>query len=370
MHEFVWECFADRTGRQVTRGDDDFLAGCGGWDTNIIQKWEKDTLAVYIEPQGDARYRELAMEALEYLSPILRLDFAYGASDRSADLHVYAGVPSSWYAAIDYEPYCATAAGCGGPRVRGNTFLDASFSVWRNADHDDEEIMHIAVHEALHALTGVNHSTDYTSMMSKQSALRLPFLLPWEEEMYRLWGHPRLSPGISVSNARSFVDIVPGKPVAELRVESAVQGYLRLLESDNVRFRVDVRYLGDGCSQHNYSGTVAMSGIDERGYKHVDLGDVPSAQTGIRFDIVRLLAYVARLRSASVGEGTDIVLLSGALSDFGLADASWHTGFTVDYEVTMDRRSYVQSFRMHWQFRVTGDFCASIVAAGSGFIYP
>ena len=63
---------------------------------NAIEKWDKQQLAVYVEPQGDERYRELAMEALEYLSPILRLDFVYGASERGADLRVYAGVPSTW----------------------------------------------------------------------------------------------------------------------------------------------------------------------------------------------------------------------------------------------------------------------------------
>ena len=68
VYESVWECFADRPNRRVTPAED-FLAGCGGWNTDIIQKWEKDRLAVYVEPQGDDRYRELAVEALEYLSP-------------------------------------------------------------------------------------------------------------------------------------------------------------------------------------------------------------------------------------------------------------------------------------------------------------
>ena len=369
VHEAVWECFADRIGRRVTI-EEGSLAGCGGWDTNIIQKWDKDSLAVYIEPRGEVRYRELAMQALEYLSPILRLEFAYDASESLADLRVYAGVPPSWYASIGQQPYCATAAGCGGPnRLRGDTILDADFSVWHNADLDDDDIKHIAIHEALHALTGVHHSTEYSSMMSKRSALRLPYLLPWEEEMYRLYGHPRVIPGMSLDGVRAFVDIIPRTPTAEPGVEAAVQGYLRFVENDDVQFRVDVQFLEGNCSQHNHGGTVTLSGIDERGYKLVDLSQVPSAQTGIRFDIVRLLAYIARTRGAAASEAAGVTTLRGQLSDFGLSDASWYTGFIIGYEVTLDREGYVQSFRMNWQFRVTGNSCASIVASGSSFSY-
>ena len=58
-----------------------------------------------------------------------------------------------------------------------------------------------------------------------------------------------------------------------------------------------------------------------------------------------------------------------SLSDFGLLDASWHSGYTLDYEVVLDERGYVQSFRMDWEYRVTGNFCARISASGSGFTY-
>lgn len=350
---------------------EDFLAGCGGWGMNVIQKWEKDRLAVYIEPQGDERYRELALEALEYLSPILRLDFVYGASEREADLRVYAGVPSSWYTAIDQEAYCATAAGCGGPdRVSwDDTILQASFSVWYDPENDDGDITHVAIHEALHALTGVDHSTDYTSMMSKRSALRLPYLLPWEEELYRLYSDSRVTPGMSINDVRELVEVVNETPTVDQVIEAAVDGYLRLVENDDVRFRMDVRYLDGRCDVHNHTGTVMLSGIDRYGYKHVDLSQVPSAQTNVNFDIERLLVYIARSRSAVVRETADGVVLRGALSDFGLLDASWHTGYTVDYEVMFDSGGYVQSFDMNWEYQVTGDSCARIRAVGSSFTY-
>ena len=349
---------------------EDFLAGCSGWGTNIIEKWEKDRLAVYVEPQGGDRYRELAVEALEYLSPILHLDFVYGATEREADLRVYAGVPSSWYAAIDQEAYCATAAGCGGPdRVMGNTILQASFSVWYKPDRGDMEIRHTTIHEALHALTGVDHSTDYTSMMSTGSALRLPYLLPWEEEMYRLYSDPRVSPGMSVDDVRELVEIVYETPNAEQGIMAAVEGYLRFVESDDVRFRVDVGFLGGRCDVHDYTGTVMLSGIDRYGYKYAHLSQVPSAQTNIDFDIEKLLVHIARSRNAVATEMADGVELRGSLSDFGLLDASWYTGYTLDYGVMLDSGGYVQSFRMDWEYQVTGNSCARISAVGSSFTY-
>ncbi|MXY59993.1 MAG: hypothetical protein F4Y96_05920 [Chloroflexi bacterium] len=338
---------------------------------NIIEKWGKDRLAVYVEPQGDERYRELAVEALEYLSPILRLNFVYGASEREADLRVYVGVPPTWYARIDQEAYCAAAAGCGGPdRVSwDDTILRASFSVWYDADDDDGEIKHVALHEALHALTGVNHSTNYTSKMSHNSALRMHNLLPWKEEMYRLYSKPQVTPGMSLDDVRELVELTGAAPRAEQRVEAAVEGYLRFVESDNVRFRVAGRYLDGRCDVHNYVGAVTLFGIDMYGYKHADLSQVPSEQTNVDFDIERLLVYIARSGEATVSETSGGVALRGSLSDFGLLDASWHTGYTLNYEVILDAGGYVQSFRMDWEYRVVGDFCARISASGSGFTY-
>ena len=371
VNESVWECFADRPNRRVMPAED-FLAGCGGWDTPIIEKWEKDRLAVYVEPQGDDRYRELAVEALEYLSPILHLDFAYGASEREADLRVYAGVPSSWYAAIGQPPYCGTwVSGCGGPdRISwDDTILQATFSAWYKPDADDDEIKHVAIHEALHALTGVDHSTDFSSIMSENSALRLPYLLLWEEEMYRLYSDPRVSSGMSVDEVRELVEVVHEATTAERSVTAAVEGYLRFVESDDVRFRVDVRYLDGNCGVNNHAGAVMLSGIDSYGYKHVDLSQVPSAQTNIDFDIERLLVYMARLRNAVATEAAGGVALHGVLSDFGLLDASWHTGYALDYEVLLDEGGYVQSFRMDWDYQVAGNSCARISAVGSSFSY-
>ena len=370
--EFVWECFADRPNRRVTPAED-FLTGCSGWGMDIIQKWEKDRLAVYVEPQGDDRYRELAVEALEYLSPILRLDFVYGASESEADLRVYAGVPSSWYAAIDQPTYCATNAGCGGPdRISwDDTILEASFSVWYDPDRDDEGIKHTAIHEALHALTGVDHSTDYSSMMSNESALRLPYLLPWEEAMYRLYSHPRVTPGMSVDDVREMVEVVYEPPTAEQGVMTAVEAYLRFVESDDVRFRVDVRFLGGRCDVHNYTGTVMLSGIDRYGYKHADLSQLPSDRRDdfVDFDIERLLVYMARSRNAMATETAGGVALRGTLSDFGLLDVSWHTGYAIDYEVMLDGEGYMQSFHMDWEYQVSGNYCARISAAGSSVTY-
>ena len=368
MHESVWECFVDRPNSRTTLAEDS-LAGCGGWSISVIEKWDKDRLAVYVEPQGDELYRELAVEALEYLSPILRLDFAYGASEREADLRVYAGVPSSWYVRIDQSAYCATAAGCGSWVSRDNTIFESSLSVWYDSDNDEDDIRHIAIHEALHALTGVDHSTDYTSMMSKRSALRLPYLLPWEEEMYRLYGDPRVLPGMSVDDVRELVEVVHEPLSPNVNVTPAVEGYLRFVESDNVQVRVDVSYLDSRCDVYDYEGSVMLSGIDRYGYKHVDLSQVPSAQTNVVFDIERLLIYIARSRSATPRETAGGVTFEGTLSDFGLLDVPWHTGYTLDYEVMLDERGYVQSFRMDWDYQVIGDSCARIRALGSGFTY-
>lgn len=371
--ESVWECFVDRPNIEVTPIPS--VAGCSGWNSDTINKWEKDSLEVYVEPQGDERYRELALEALEYLSPVLRLDFVYGTSEHEADLRVYAGVPSSWYAAIGMPAYCGTqVSGCGGADwISGDgAILQATFSAWYNADADDDEIKHVVIHEALHALTTVDHSTDFSSIMSENSTLRLPYLLPWEEAMYRLYSDPRIAPGMSVNEVKELVEVAgtdPGHADAEQSVMAAVDGYLRFVESDAVRFQAAVRFLDGSCEVHNYRTTVTQTGSDRYGYKRVEWSDISSAQTNVDFDIELLLIHVARTRTA-VATGTDDgVTVTGMLPDYGLLDASLHTGYALDYEVMLDEEGYVQSFRMDWDYQAIGNHCAPIRVVGSSFIY-
>ena len=328
-------------------------------------------MAVYVEPQGDERYRELAVEALEYLSPLLRLGFVYGASEYEADLRVYAGVPSSWYAAIGMPAYCAQVLGCGRPdwiSLEG-AILQANFSVWYRPDADDDEIKHVAIHEALHALTAVDHSTDFSSIMSENSTLSLPYLLPWEEAMYRLYSDPRITPGMSVGEVKELVDTAPDVQIAEQGVMAAVDGYLRFVESDTVRFQTNVRFLDGSCEVHNYEATVTQTGSDRYGYKRVEWSDLSFAQTNVDFDIELLLIYIARTRTAVATGADGGVTLVGMLSDFGLLDASLHTSYTLDYEVMLDEEGYVQSFRMDWDYHAIGNHCAPIRAVGSSFVY-
>ena len=332
-------------------------------------------MAVYVEPQGDERYRELAVEALEYLSPLLRLDFVYGASEHEADLRVYAGVPSSWHAAIGMPAYCgAQVSGCGRPDgISGDgAILQATLSAWYDPDADDDEIKHAVIHEALHALAAVGHSTDFSSIMSENSTLRLPYLLPWEEAMYRLYSDPGITPGMSVGEVRDFVELVDTAPdvqIADQGVMAAVDGYLRFVESDTVRFETDVRFLDGSCEAHNYEATVTQTGSDRDGYKRVEWSDISSARTNVDFDTELLLIHIARKRTAVATEADGGVMLTGMLSDFGLVDASLHTGYTLDYEVMLDEEGYVQSFRMDWDYHTIGNYCAPIRTVGSSFIY-
>ena len=315
------------------------------------------------------------MEALEYLSPLLRLNFVYGASEHEADLRVYAGVPSSWYAAVGMPAYCgAQVSGCGGPDMIswGGAILQATFSAWYRPDADDDEIKHVVIHEALHALTAVGHSTDFSSIMSENSTLSLPYLLPWEEAMYRLYSGPRVTPGMSVGEVKELVELVDTAPdvqIAEQGAMAAVDGYLRFVESDTVRFQTDVRFLDGRCDVHNYEATVTQTGSDRYGYKRVEWSDVSSAQINIDFDIELLLIEVARTRTAVATRADGGVTLVGVLSDSRLLDAPLHTGYTLDYEVMLDKEGYVQSFRMDWDYHTIGNYCAPIRAVGSSFMY-
>ena len=331
-------------------------------------------MAVYIEPRGDERYRELAIESLNYLSPILRIDFVYGASEREADLRVYAGVPSSWYAAIGMPANCVETLGCGRPDGISDdgVILQANFSAWYKPDADDNEVKHVLIHEALHALTAVDHSTDFSSIMSENSTLSLPYLLPWEEAMHRLYSDPKITPGMSVSEVKGLVELVDTSPdvqIAEQGAMAAVDGYLRFVESDTVRFQAEARFFDGSCDAHNYEATVTQTGSDRHGYRRLEWSDISLAKTNVHFDIELLLIHIARTRTAVATEADGGLTLTGVLSDFGLLDPPLHTGYTLDYEIMLDPDGYVQSFRMDWDYNAIGNYCAPTRAVGSGFRY-
>ena len=79
----LFECYADR--EHSDDPNDPYLYGCGGWDKGMVEKWLND-VPIKVWAVGDPLYIEEFREVLEYLSPMLDLDFIWVASEQEADL--------------------------------------------------------------------------------------------------------------------------------------------------------------------------------------------------------------------------------------------------------------------------------------------
>ena len=254
----VWDCFIEHD--------------CSGFEDDRVLKWEGNNINVYSEGQYQTELREV----LDYLSPILNMNFNYASNEDSADLIALVGVDKSNRLArelFDDASYCLNVAGCGGASyyIPGYEIYKGRVVVWTDSDDSVEETKHVIMHEALHALTGVDHSRrldfaidgchDYSASSCVNSALRLPYMLPLEKAVFELWAHPLIDAG------DTYKEIAPKLvfDFAEMpyNLEPLVEAYKRLV--DLRQFEYAVIHPERGCEDYNKQVEVTVAGLDNQG---------------------------------------------------------------------------------------------------------
>ena len=358
-----FDCFFDR---RLFQGESR-VAGCSGWFTDTIHKWKNLAPDVWISPDSKGRYITITKEVLAYLSPILRMDFNYVDDEADAELIVFAGSSKAGDDSLLVDPVdlfgCTDAIGCARWFVDRETGVISGgrWVVWDDESLSDRSVKSTTLHEALHVIGAVHHSSNFKSIMRDLRNTRLPYMLPYEEDMYRLWAEPFVQPGMLASELRDQITNTPPDRTAT-DAEVAIDAFLNLVTHDRVSFDVTLNYSESGCALYNDSGTAVLFG-----------GWIwPRWNTeDFRRENARWRAGIDAILIAIAQHGTPVSRGTVYETPRTPAAGDDYSKVTIGYTTDIDADGYVQRFTVNWQWTHVDpqeSFCRSEVI-GSNFRY-
>ena len=253
----LWECYSDRppTGVEI---DGEVFHGCGGWSTLTVEKWLND-VPVKVWATGDTDYIAVLETVLMELAPILNLEFEWVESENAADFTAFVGVPRSQASALglDLDPAWVEYWGFAGTAVKGGEATSGYIVIW----HTDEavsgstidSIKSVTIHEALHALVPIDHSTRPVSIMGGSS---LNSWSPRDKQLIELNSHPLVRPGMPMEDVREVIvltdelldypqvesDSIPHEPF-----EIVWRAYAELEEAGSANFSLSGGWIDRAC---------------------------------------------------------------------------------------------------------------------------
>ena len=249
----LWECYSDRPPGGVEIGGDVF-DGCGGWSTPTVQKWLND-VPVKVWATGDATHIEVLETILTELAPTLDLEFVWVSSEEEADLKAFVGVPRSRASEIgfDRDPAWVDWWGFASANVNGGEARSGYFVIWDiGVAAFIDSIRSVTIHEALHALVPIGHSTRPASIMGG-SSLNVPS--PRDLELIGLNSHRLLRPGMTMEEVRQVIvlnDELLDAPQAAIEPREPLdliwRAYVALAEADSASFRLSGGWIERHCN--------------------------------------------------------------------------------------------------------------------------
>jgi len=254
----LWECYADRPQEQ-TEIEGEFFDGCGGWSTQIVEKWLND-VPVKVWATGDPDHITVLETVLMELAPILNLEFEWVGSEQEADFKAFVGVPRSEAPALgfDFNPALVHYWGFASARVNEGEAASGYMVIWdvdvSRFRSPIDSIKSVTIHEALHALVPIGHSTRPVSIMGGSG---LNTWSPMDAELIELNSHPLVRPGMSMDEVRKLVVLTDefldypqvesdGTPVDPL--ELVWRAYVALAEAGSASFRLSGGWIDRACN--------------------------------------------------------------------------------------------------------------------------
>ena len=169
-------------------------------------------MPVKVWATGDPLYIEHFKTVLEDLSPIMDLEFLWVETEHEADFKGFIGVQREDIDQLGLQPDTVDYGGFASASTISGEARSGYLVVWYI---DEAPPVNITVHEALHALVPMHHSTRPTSVMGGSG---LGLLSPRDEALFRLNSHPLIRPGMTmqeVENLIVFRDELIDEPTAE-----------------------------------------------------------------------------------------------------------------------------------------------------------
>ena len=206
-------------------------------------------MPVKVWAAGDDRYVEVLEEVIDELSPVLDLEFQWVDAEAKADLKAFVGIPRSARAQYGFDvgyDYYVDYAGFGGARARNGEALSGQVVVWlRDSNEweasDRDRVKHTTIHEVLHAMGPIGHSTRIGSVMSYSSYLKK--LSPMDVSLIRLNSHRLVQPGMTMAEVEALIifreDLLdtPPPPVPDSH-EMVWRATIALWEAGSARFKI------------------------------------------------------------------------------------------------------------------------------------
>ena len=193
----LWECYANRPSVRVEI-DGEIFDGCGGWSTPTVEKWLND-VPVKVWATGDPDYISVLETVLTDLAPILNLEFEWVDSENKADFKAFVGVPRSRSSDLGFDLKWVEYLGFAGATVNGGEVTSGHIVIWYTDEAEfrspSDSIRSVTIHEALHALVPIGHSTRPVSIMGGSS---LNSWSPRDKQLIELNSHTLVRPGMSM----------------------------------------------------------------------------------------------------------------------------------------------------------------------------
>ena len=266
----VWECYADRP-QERTEIEGELFDGCGGWSTRTVEKWLND-VPVKVWATGDATHIAILETVLMELAPILDLEFEWVGSEEEADFKAFVGVPRSDALTLDIVrefPSLVHAWGFASANVNGGEATSGYMVIWdidvSSFRSPTDSIRSVTIHEALHALVPIGHSTRPVSIIGGSG---LNTWSPRDAELMELNSHPLVRPGMTMDDVRKVIVLTDelmdypqvesdGTPAEPLEI--IWQAYVALEEAGSASFRLSGGWVDRAC---NYTFGVRRGPIE------------------------------------------------------------------------------------------------------------
>ena len=246
----VWDCFSDTSNlrREVDR---DSGVGCGGWRNDFVTKWAIGK-PINIWSTGDDQYESIFDEVLEYLGPLLNIEFERVNAKWMADLHAYLGLPRSERIS---GLGCNKAAGCTSFEIAPDGAITGAqlvvwppVSVFTDAGRD-HMVYSIALHELIHGLTGMLHRHDDRMSLMSYDALDYTTLGVTDEALIRIVSDPLVEPGMRFSEVLELVvfedELVDQAVPDEVTAEDVLRrAHAKLMDSESASYKISGGWTG------------------------------------------------------------------------------------------------------------------------------
>ena len=192
----LFDCYADREPVPDPAGG--LLYGCFGWGDTTVAKWLNDA-PVKVWATGDPSYIEDFRNVLTRLSPVLGLDFGWVDSEHEADLRGYMGVHREDIAQLGFQHHTVDYGGFADSSRAAGEATSGYVVVWYT---DETPPTGITLHETLHALVPISHTTRPSSAVGGSG---MALMSPRDKALFRLNSHPLVRPGMTLREVEQLI---------------------------------------------------------------------------------------------------------------------------------------------------------------------